>query len=429
MAYKGEKITTFSDVHRVLSRYLPPVRSQRGAYTLERMQVLMDYLGNPQNDYLVVHVAGTSGKTSTCYYLAAMFVQAGVRTGLAVSPHVDEVNERAQINIKPLTEKQYTKEFTVFMNLVEKSGVRPTYFELLTAFAFWEFKRQACDIAVIEVGLGGLLDATNVITNRKKLNVITDIGFDHEEVLGKTLGLIASQKAGIIKPYNTVVCYEQKDEIMQVIREVAAQQQAKLHELWPIALSTLPRSLPLFQRRNWYLALAAYNVAVEHGIVPELNAAQLDTSTQVAIPARMETIHHKGKTVIMDGAHNSQKLHAFTASLKKLYPKDKKTVLVSLLASKQSRVRQCLEELLPACDNLIITTFATENHEKVSIDPLKIAAICEELGFESWEVKRDPIEAYKKLLRSRNPVLVVTGSFYLLNHIRPLIRETKRYTK
>jgi dihydrofolate synthase/folylpolyglutamate synthase len=414
---------TFADIHAILGRYVPPIRSQRDAYTLERMVRLMDYLGNPQASYKIVHVAGTSGKSSTCYYIASMLRQAGKRVGLTVSPHVDEINERVQLNLKPLSEKRFVSEFGIFLRLVEESKIQPTYFELLAAFAFWEFARRKVEYAVVEVGLGGLLDATNVIDRRDKLCVITDIGLDHMEVLGRDVATIAAQKAGIVKPYNLVVSYEQGDEVMDVLREVCTQQQAELHEIWPLRSGDLPRDLPLFQRRNWYLALSAYNLVAERDDLPALGEAQLAKSTRTYIPARMEEVVYGDKTVILDGAHNAQKLHSLVSSIKRRYPKQQLPILVSFVTTKQSRIRQCLEELLPICERLVITTFTTENAEKVSVDPLRVVEHCESLGFDKWQVVADPVGAFRTLNRSRAPVVLVTGSFYLLNHIRPIIKS------
>ena len=413
-----EQLETFQDVHRVLRRYQPPVTSTTGAYTLERMERLMEHLGNPQDSYKVVHVAGTSGKTSTAYYVAAFLAQTGKKTGLTVSPHVDEINERVQVNQKPLSEKKFCHDMTVFLRLVEKSKLRPTYFEVLTAFAFWEFKRMGCEYAVIEVGLGGLLDATNVIHKKQKLNVITDIGIDHEQVLGKTFDLIAAQKAGIIQPYNSVVSYDQGDEVMDIIREVSGQQHAELHEIWPVRSGELPHKLPLFQRRNWYLAYAAFGILTERDGLADLNETQLEKTTSILIPARMERRMVGTKTVIMDGAHNAQKIEAFVASVKHDYPKQKLPVLISLVTTKQARLNQCIEAILPICQEMIITTFSTANGEKVSVDPLKIAEACESLGFENWKIIDDPKKAYKQLLRSKSDTCIITGSFYLLNHVR-----------
>ncbi len=416
---------SFTDVHEELQRFIPSVALDHGAYTLDRMSKLMEHLGNPQNSYKVIHIAGTSGKTSTAYYLANFLCQTGKKIGLTVSPYVDEINERVQVDLKPLNESKFTKELAVFLRLVDESKLKPTYFEVLVAFAFWEFKRQKVDYAVVEVGVGGLLDPTNVIARKNKVCVITDIGLDHTEILGKDLTSIASQKAGIVKPYNLVISYEQGDEVMDVLREVCDQQQAELHEIWPLKAGELPSNLPLFQRRNWYLAYSAYKILAERDELPELDESQLSQTAQTYVPARMERVVYKGKTVVMDGAHNSQKLQSLVKSMKQQYPGQKLPVLVSFVATKQTRIRHCLEELLPLTSHLIITTFSTDHSEKVSVNPLKIAEQCEVLGFEDWTIINDPDQAFKKLVATKAPVVLVAGSFYLLGHIRPLVLPKK----
>lgn len=419
-----ERVDTFAELHEFLGQYLQSVRPQAGAYTLERMQGIMNYLGNPQDSCKVIHIAGTSGKTSTSYYIAACIKETGKKVGLTVSPYIDEINERVQINLKPLSEKKFCSDFSIFMRHIQKSGLRPNYFELLTAFAFWEFKRQSCEYVVVEVGLGGLLDATNVVTRSDKICVITDIGLDHEHVLGKDLASIAAKKAGIIKPYNTVVCYEQGEEVMSVVREVASQQQAELHEIWPLKNSDLPSNLPLFQRRNWYLALSVFNILATQYRLEELTEQQLVRSSQVSIPARMEAFLVGNKTVIVDGSHNSQKIAAFVKSLRHQYPKQKYVIMVSFLSTKKSQIKDCLDLLLPVTQQLIITTFATANKEKVSVDPLKIADVCESVDFTRYIIERDPHSALETLLASDGESKVITGSFYLLNHVRPVLGRT-----
>lgn len=146
-------IENFAEARKVLSAFVPT--GKPAPYTLNRMFRLMKLLGDPQENYHVIHVAGTSGKTSTSYYLAALLAKSDKKVGLTVSPHVDEVNERLQINLKPLSEKDYTKALSEFLEIIHKARINPTYFELLIAFAFWEFARQKVDYAVVEVGLGG----------------------------------------------------------------------------------------------------------------------------------------------------------------------------------------------------------------------------------------------------------------------------------
>ena len=191
------KLRSFNDIDTVLKDFIPPMRSFRSVYTLDTMRALMLALGNPQNSYKTIHVAGTSGKTSTSYYIAALLGQTGKKIGLSVSPHVDNVNERVQIDLVPLDEHEYCQQFSTFLQIINKLRIKPTYFELLIAFAFWQFAQEKVDYAVIEVGLGGLLDGTNVIERSDKVCVIADIGLDHVAVLGNSLAGIAAQKAGI----------------------------------------------------------------------------------------------------------------------------------------------------------------------------------------------------------------------------------------
>jgi dihydrofolate synthase/folylpolyglutamate synthase len=418
------RLKNFQEIHKILSKHVPPLRSFRGAYTLERMQKLMDALGNPQNSYKVIHVAGTSGKTSTSYYMAALLKAAGKKVGLTVSPHIDEVNERVQINLKPLSESAFCREFSVFLNLVDKTTLNPTYFELLVAFAFWEFAREKVDYAVIEVGLGGLLDGTNVINRADKVCVITDIGLDHTQVLGETITAITAQKAGIIQPHNKVFAYEQNDEVMDILREVTAQLQAELHEVWPLKTSELPKNLPLYQRRNWYLALITYDFLSKRDGLPGLNEAQLAQTTQTYIPARMEIVAVGKKTLVLDGAHNAQKMHALVGSMKQRFKGQTCAVMFGLVQSRTSRTVSTLEEISSLANHLIITSFDTEQDlRKVSVDPIKTAKLCDKMGYTSYEIINVPEQALKNLLQRPEEVLLITGSFYLLNHIRPVLWE------
>ncbi len=421
-----EKITSFADANLVLARYVPKSRSMSAPYTLERMQMLMAALGNPQNDLKVIHVAGTSGKTSTSYYVAAMLKAAGRRTGLTVSPHIDEVNERLQIDLEPLDEKAYCKVLSEFVGLVEATGLKPTYFELLVALAYWYFARQKVDYAVIEVGLGGLLDGTNVVERADKICVITDIGLDHTSVLGKTLPEITSQKAGIIHPHNVVFCYQQSAEVMDVIREVSRQQQGELHEVRLPSADMLPANLPLYQQRNWYLATHVFNYVLAQDKLTPVNAKDLQNTTKIRIPARMEIVQRGGKTLVIDGAHNGQKLAALGASLDALYGNQKVAVVFNLVQSSGIRLRTSLKSLTSFADHLIITTFETQqDFLRQSMNPRKIVEACKALGFSEIEIITEPAAAYRALLKRPEPIHVVTGSFYLLNHIRPLIFKQK----
>ncbi len=416
-------LESFEDIRTALKQFMPtPRQFEVARFSLEDMKRLLAYLGDPQEKFKVIHIAGTSGKTSTSYYITALLKAAEQKVGLTVSPHVDEVNERVQIDLKPISEKKFVREFITFLKLVEESQIKPSYFAVIVALAFWLFAKEKVDYAVVEVGMGGLADATNVVKRADKVCVVTDIDFDHTEFLGSTLPEIAAQKAGIIHPHNFVFSYDQNDEVMAVLREVCEQQQAELHEIWPLRNAELPKNLPLFQRKNWYLALSVYRTLAERDGLPELSKKNLATTTETYIPARMETIQKGKKVVILDAAHNAQKLEALAQSITARYPDKKIALLFSVAQTKGRRTRSSVAVATKLADHMIITSFAGEQDvPKVSVQPRAIAEHCHLLGFDEWEIVADPQAAYKALLKRPEEILVVAGSFYLLNHVRPLI--------
>lgn len=402
-----------------------PLRSHLHRMSLDYMRELLDYVGNPQDTYKVLHIAGTSGKTSTAYYAAALLANTGKRVGLTVSPHVDTINERVQINLVPLPEAVFVQEMNLFIDLVAQSGLRPTYFELLCAFAFWEFARQQVEYAVVEVGVGGLLDNTNTISRSDKLCLLTDIGFDHMSVLGKTLPEIAAQKAGIVQLHNTVFCWQQDQEVMRTFNDVARQKQADLHVLQRPVLSSQYHFLPLFQRRNFELALEAVRFVLQRD-GGRLTKTTMELAAHTVIPARMEIMQVRGKTVIVDGSHNPQKIHALMESVHDQFAGKDVAVLVGFAKSKtpENRVDAGAQELLSAA-HIIVTTFLVNRaRPHKSEQPAHIAATFKKAGYAACEVIEDPTEALRALLKRPEPVLVVVGSFYLLNTIRPLLQRS-----
>src|ERR1035437_5231417 len=331
-----DMIRTFADAHRVLHSFynIPGTNT----YTLDRMQALMEYLGNPQDKLCSVHVAGTSGNTSTSYYVSGLLSATGASVGLTVSPHVDEVNERVQINGIPLPEVVFCKDLNDFIDVVHDSGTTPSYFELLTAFAYWEFARQGLDYAVMEVGLGGLLDATNVVSRKDKVCVITDLGLDHVDILGKTLPEITKQKAGIITEGNHVFIHKQDLEVMHVIEEVCSQNSAVLHTYSSDKDDFLAElRLPLFQQRNMHLAIQVAAYVLDRDKQSKLTREQIRGVASIQVPARMEIFKLVGKTLIIDGSHNSQKLRALTNSISSEFHNQSIYALVAFVSGDDQR--------------------------------------------------------------------------------------------
>ena len=412
------KVNNFQDVATLLSDYRRP----HGDYVLDRILAIMEKLGNPQNSYKVIHIAGTSGKSSTAYYTAALLAETGKKVGLTVSPHVDEINERIQINLKALTEAEFCSELTIFLEDIESIKLEPSYFELLIAFAYWEFARQKVDYAVVEVGLGGLLDSTNVISRADKVSVITDIGLDHTQVLGKKLSGIAAQKAGIILPKSVAFTNKQSDEVMTVFRSVADSKKAQLFVINDHKKLSLLSDLPLFQRRNWSLAYAVFEYICKRDKLTELTDQQLLETTHTHIPARMEVLNYKGKTLIIDGAHNQQKLRTLTTSILDKFPNTKIAVELGLLEEKDDELHEALKEITNFAGHIITTSFfAGQDIPKKAMGADEMERIIRQSGYTGVESINDPKLAFEALMDRPEDVVLVTGSFYLLNNIRPIV--------
>ncbi len=417
-------ITSFSEAQAALRQFYGA--QPGGAYTLDCMRELMRYLGNPEKTLRIIHVAGTSGKTSTAYYISALLTAAGKKVGLTVSPHVDEINERVQVNTVPLPEAEFCAELSVFLQLIESSNIAPSYFECMVAFAFWEFARQKVDYAVIEVGLGGLLDGTNVTDEADKVCVITDIGLDHTEILGSTLAEIAAQKAGIIKKRNHVFMYSQADEINDAVANRVQDLSASLHLVPDTSAATAGGTLPLFQKRNLWLAAYVANYILSRDDGTELSQANIEQASQTYIPARMEMVKVNDKVLIIDGAHNAQKLEAMFTSLHDQYPDQKVAALVGFIDSDAFRLHQALRVITENVEHITVTSFYGEkDYPKHSVPTDQIVVQCQEHNFNEVDVRDDPADAFAALLARPEAILLVTGSFYLLNHIRPLLAAQK----
>lgn len=409
-------LKTLADAETLLSTYVPLTQKITGRdITLQRMWPLMEALGNPHERLRIVHIAGTSGKTSTAYYIAAMLEAAGKTVGLTVSPHVDSVTERVQINLQPLPAQTFVAALNEYLELLDISGLQPTYFELLVSFAYWYFDKVGVDYAVIETGMGGLHDGTNVAQNPDKLCVITDIGLDHMHVLGSTVEAIAGQKAGIIHPGNTAIMLEQDPSITQVFQDWCQQHQAELRIIAPNQ-QQIPdgQVLPDFQRRNWSLARQAFQFLQTRD---HITAKDLTASTRAYIPGRMDTVTVQGKTLVMDGAHNEQKMQAFIQSFQKRYPNQHVPVLMSLKLGKE--LDAVLPLIKPITSTLILTTYKPGQDLPIpSMGVDELAAGARRFGFTQIVIEPDQDKAYERLLQEATDLAVITGSFYLVGQLR-----------
>jgi len=410
------------DVEQALIPYYQVAKQTTGkGITVERVARLMAHVGNPERGLKVIHIAGTSGKTSTTSYIAALLAAAGQKVGHTVSPHVDSLTERVQINGTPLSDEKFCHLMGEFLDLVSDATETPSWFELLIGFALWVFAKEKVDYAVLETGMGGLHDATNVCDLPDKVCVITDIGLDHTQWLGDTTVQIAGQKAGIIHPGNVVFMYEQNPEIMQVVKfktnqtkkaELYIQHQDLLANVYG---QNFDDNLPLYQQRNWLLAYAVYRYLVLRDGLMLLLADELH-QTQTQVPGRMESIQVGEKTIILDGAHNAPKMQAFVDSFQARYGDRKVPVLVALKKDKEeAEIGPILARI---SSEIIVTAFhGSQDWPIEAQEPANLAETMKNFT-QNVQITGDTAEGLRQLLTTSDNLIVVTGSFYLVSEVK-----------
>lgn len=388
----------------------PPEKHDRLACVTHVLEIL----DNPQSQIPAIHIAGTSGKGSTAYYATSLLNQAGYTTGTLVSPHIASVAERSLISGQPLPGQEYLHYFQEFASFYATHNLHLSYFEFLTIFSFWLFKKIDVNYIIIEVGIGGRLDTTNVISRSPTVRVITDIGLDHTELLGNTLTEITQEKAGIIHQSDSVVMNRQASEIEMVVRQHAESQLSQFSIASPI-IDDFLKMLPDFQQRNWTLAYRAVEKRLALDKKPPLPKEALEKSVYITIPGRLEKRNVDGVNIIFDVAHNPQKIHAMIDSLRKLYPNKKPIFVVAFGQNKQSSIA----ESLAIIDNLAQLAYATtfsanygKNHRR--IPPETISRVMKSAVKIEYNPDKALAKAIKKA-RQLDTYVVVTGSFYLVS--------------
>ncbi len=438
-------ISNYSEALEFIYSYIPKTKKVKfaGAFGLARSKYFLNLLGNPQNTLRTVHIAGTSGKGSTAYITSFLLKNLGFKTGLILSPHLSDIRERIQINNNYISKKK----FVYYLNRIIPSIYRmkklkykkPTYFEILTALAFYVYQQEEVDFCIVETGLGGLYDTTNTIVNPDKVAVITRLGFDHTQVLGSSIGKITRHKAGIIGIKNSVICLSQNVEVNRIITLKAKRQNAKLSFIkrginynnvtaninktcfdFSFAKNNLNnlqlRLTGSYQAQNCSLSLAAvFTLANIYKF--EVNPFIIRRALrQTYFPARFDVRTIRAKTVIFDGAHNGQKMKALTQNLKALYPSRKFTFLVAFLSSKD--YRSMLELIMPLAKKIILTSFTLKQDFMLGSESCMILAnILARQNFNNFQIIPDALKAFNTALREKEEILVVTGSIYLLGEI------------
>jgi dihydrofolate synthase / folylpolyglutamate synthase len=388
---------------------------------LERITALLAALGHPHRACRWVHVAGTNGKGSTCAMIEAGLRAAGVRTGLYISPHLVEPIERMQIAGEPISRDQFARAFDRVhetagrMLAAGELDMHPTYFETVTAMAFVVFAEAKLDTVVLEVGLGGRLDATNVVT--PALSVITPIDYDHQIFLGDTIEQIAAEKAGILKPGVPAVFAEQRPEAERVLRE-HARGPVILSRDWPVT------DLEIDARGSWFrlrhdqqsfeiLCPLAGEHQVENARVAAIALAQLGVSPDgIALarwPGRLERVSERPE-IIIDGAHNPAGTRALAAYIRRFYSGRRVWIVYGALRDKA--VAEMTSILFPLAHRVILTA---PNNSR--------AMAPEEIDAPGGIVTHSVTEAIAQL-RTVPPedVVFIAGSLYLAGEAREHFR-------
>lgn len=317
---------------------------------LERITELMEKLGDPQKQLHFVHVAGTNGKGSVCAMLSSILTKAGYTTGLYTSPHLFRVNERMKINGVDISDQELTALAQQVKPVTDRMEDEPTEFERITAMALLYFQQRKCDVVVLEVGLGGRLDSTNVI-GAPDAAVITNIALEHTQLLGDTLEKIAREKAGVIKEHTPVALYGQTREVEQVVEGICQEkggrlwvsapeqvrvEQSSLHGQRVSYRARKELELPLLgghQAYNMALALETVDLLVRERGYHISDEAVRAGLAEVAWPGRLEVLRHF-PTVLVDGAHNPDGVRQLAAAMEQYLPGQKVTFVMGVMADK-----------------------------------------------------------------------------------------------
>ena len=423
--------------------YIKKIGNFGSNYGLERTERLLDILGNPHKKIKCIHVAGTNGKGSTTSIITSILMEEGFKVGMYTSPYLEEFEERIQINRENIKKEElafYMKDVKKAVDEVIKEGYsHPTEFEIITCLMFLYFYVKKVDYAVIEVGLGGRLDSTNVI--KPLVSVIASISLDHTNILGSSLKEIAREKGGIIKEDIPLVLYPQEEESLNELKNIAEEKNSKIYEV----KKDDGELLDIIKERDYYqkikikgkLDIYYLNLKLlgEHQI---LNCALAVKTVEVLsklegfkinnLKKGVENAKWKGRlevlnkkpTVVIDGAHNIQGIKSLTRNVTKYFKYNNLYLLIGILADKQ--VEEMINEIAPLSKKIIALTPNSDRAELSSELKKEIEKVNNNVeSFESYE------DAFKSILKvaKEEDLILVTGSLYMIGEMRGIINRIK----
>ena len=398
--------------------YLFNLRNQGSLLGLERMRILSERLKNPERSFPIIHVAGTNGKGSVCSMLSSIYQSNDYNVGLFSSPHLIDLGERIQLNGENMSLDEMERMVDRIRPIAEEmekeqEGMHPTFFEIMTAVAFLRFQERKVDLAILETGLGGRLDSTNVVT--PELSIITSISLDHCEILGSRISEIAREKAGIIKKEKPILTGWLPEEAKNEIEQVAIRRKSEFFYL-NIPNIECPKTNLIgdFQRRN--AALAQKGVEILESEFPVSDKITAKAFKEVKLPGRWQVIQEKPK-VVLDACHNVGGLECLKENLDQL----EKPYTVWLSAIGQDRARDLMEFFLPIAEEVVFFTpnmpRACTYQEMISLTPMKFHSKCRQGNWEKIDLE------YEKSINNPRQNLLVTGSIYLLGRLLSVLKK------
>ncbi len=401
---------------------------------LTRISALLEALGNPQDCLRYIHVAGTNGKGSVCAMLSETLRCAGYRTGLYTSPYIREFNERMQIDGEMISCEELAELTTLIQPIADAMEDKPSEFELITAIAFEYFRRHECDVVVLEVGLGGRLDSTNIIKN-PLLSIITGIDFDHVSMLGNTIQEIAAEKAGIIKEECHCLYGGAENAAYRTIRAIADKRRAPFHSVdrstYQKIESTLDgtvfdfeeyRALRLsllgaYQPYNATIVLSAVEILRRQGI--EISeAAVREAFASVRWMARFERLC-KDPVVIYDGGHNPQGVSVAVQSIREYFPEQRVNILSGVMTDKDYDAM--IEALKPVTEK----AFTVTPHNPRALSAEEYAAVFKlhKVDVIAFSEIEDAVRAAIEDSRENGIPLICLGSLYLYSDVYNAVKK------
>ncbi len=415
---------------------------------LDRIKLLLNILGNPEKGKRVIHVAGTKGKGSTCVFISRLLSYHGYKVGLFLSPHLQCFRERISINGNFISAKEFGRYIWEIKNIYEKEDKfkeigEPTLFEILTAISLHYFHKNNVDFVVLETGLGGRLDATNVVAN-PLTSVITPIGFDHVDILGDTIEKISFEKAGIIKRRRPVILSEQEERALKVIIDKGRECNSKIYMAgrdFSTRIIKMDRGGTIFtyksnknffenlkikllgeyQVMNSSLAIKTLEVLEDLGLI-EIKESKIRKALEDAfIPGRGEIINEGGRVYILDGAHNEISMREVRKFLQQYFSCGKINLIFGIL--KDKNIERVLEMILPCAEKVIFTAPSGVRERRTPPDYL-LSLAKKMFPFKEMGVSKNVAQAFKMANEffSFKPV-VVTGSFYIVGEARSILKR------